>query len=342
MSETHFHVIPKEGNLVRPNSLAEVMDMTRAGGVIWLDYYQPAKEDLMPLIDLFGLHPLAIEDCLDESQIPKIEDFPSNTFIIFNALQYSDSRLAVAEIDLFLGGNFLITVSGHHTDLITPMKNIERSVEMHIDSARQGPAFLMHIVLDAIVDRKVLAVETLEDELDSAEERMMANLAGFDAQVLLYLRRNLLGVRKSLFHEREILMKICRKDCPFISEQAIFHYRDIYDHLAKFFELTETYRDTVTSLTEMYLSLLNNEMSRAANETNSIVRRLTVITTIFMPLTLLAGIGGMSEWSMMTGPENWRIAYPLFLLVMAALGVCNYFVLKWLEKRRRRTLTGAD
>lgn len=85
------------------------------------------------------------------------------------------------------------------------------------------------------------------------------------------------------------------------------------------------------------------EMTRAANETNSIVRRLTVITTIFMPLTLLAGIGGMSEWSMMTGPDNWRIAYPLFLLAMVVIGVSNYFILKRLEKRRRRrTLTGVD
>ncbi len=125
-----------------------------------------------------------------------------------------------------------------------------------------------------------------------------------------------MSLRKSLFHEREILIKICRKDCPFIAEKAIFHYRDIYDHLAKFFELTESYRDIVTSLMEMYLSMLNNQMTKAANETNVTVRRLTFITTIFMPLTLLAGIGGMSEWSMMTGPENWRIAYPAFLLAM--------------------------
>jgi magnesium transporter len=86
---------------------------------------------------------------------------------------------------------------------------------------------------------------------------------------------------------------------------------------------------------EMYLSLLNNEMTRAAQETNVTVRRLTLITTIFMPLTLLAGIGGMSEWSMMTGPENWRIAYPVLLLAMVLLGLANYFSLKRLEKRRR-------
>jgi magnesium transporter len=86
---------------------------------------------------------------------------------------------------------------------------------------------------------------------------------------------------------------------------------------------------------EMYLSMLNNQMSKAANETNATVRRLTIITTIFLPLTLLAGIGGMSEWSMMTAPGNWRIAYPAFLLAMVVIGVGNYYLLKWLEKRSR-------
>jgi magnesium transporter len=84
---------------------------------------------------------------------------------------------------------------------------------------------------------------------------------------------------------------------------------------------------------EMYLSILNNNMAKAANETNSTVRRLTFITTVFMPLTLLASIGGMSEWSMMTGPENWWLSYPFFLLAMAIMGIANYFLLKWLERK---------
>jgi magnesium transporter len=150
---------------------------------------------------------------------------------------------------------------------------------------------------------------------------------------LLYLRRNLFALRKSLFHEREILVKICRKDCPFIPEKALYFYRDIYDHLSISFELTETSRDIVNSLMEMYLSMLNNEMARIANKTNITVRRLTFITTIFMPLTLLAGIFGMSEWSMMTRPENWRIAYPVFMLAMVIIGISNYYLLKWLEKK---------
>jgi magnesium transporter len=195
---------------------------------------------------------------------------------------------------------------------------------------------LLHVILDHVVDQKFLAIEALEDELDGVEEAMLADVSSFRPAELIRLRRDLLNVRKSLFHEREILVKICRKDCPYITDKAIFHYRDIYDHLATFFELTESYRDIVTSLMETYLSLLNNQMTIAANETNATVRRLTFITTIFMPLTLLAGIGGMSEWSMMTGPENWRIAYPAFLLAMVVIGFVNYYFLMWSERRRLR------
>jgi magnesium transporter len=193
---------------------------------------------------------------------------------------------------------------------------------------------LLHFILDQIVDRKFTAIEALEDELNKAEEAILADLPKFNPADLLHLRQDLLSVRKCLFHEREILVKICRQDCPFISKKAIFFYRDIYDHLSKFFELTESSRDLVTSLMEMYLSMLNNQMAKVANDTNATVRRLTFITTIFMPLSLLAGIGGMSEWSMMTGPENWKVSYPMFLLAMAVLGIANYILLRWWEKKR--------
>ena len=148
-------------------------------------------------------------------------------------------------------------------------------------------------------------------------------------------------LRKSLYHEREILVKINRLDCPFIPEKVLFAYRDIYDHLAKFFELTETYREIETSLMELYTSLLNNEMTKMSNKTNASVRRLTMITTVFMPLTLIASIGGMSEWTMMTGgPPNWKISYILFFIGLAVIAVLNYFVIRRIEKRNRKSQAG--
>jgi magnesium transporter len=336
MSEAWFYHINQAGKLVRVATVDAALAAAKDGGFLWLNYCQPTKEELSTLIDPLGLHPLSIEDCFDENQIPKIEDFLRNTFIIFNTFDYTKRKLSISEIDLFIGDNFLVTISQLNSENRRILNGIEHIVEKDIESARLGPAFLMHVILDYVVDQKFVAIEALEDELETVEEAMLADASNFNPAELVRLRRDLLSLRKSLFHEREILVKICRKDCSFISEKAIFHYRDIYDHLAKFFELTESYREILTSLMEMYLSMLNNQMSRAANETNVTVRRLTFITTIFMPLTLLAGIGGMSEWSMMTGPANWRIAYPAFLLAIVVIGFANYYLFIWLEKRRRQ------
>jgi magnesium transporter len=336
VSEALFYHISAAGKLSHLATVDAALAATKDGGSVWLHYWQATKEELSSLIEPLGLHPLSIEDCFDENELPKLEDFPRSTFILFNCFDYSDRKLSIGEIDLFIGANFLVTVSRHRADGRRHLDGIEHIVKTNIESARHGPSFLMHVILDYVVDEKFAAIEALEDELDTVEGALLADVSSFNPAELIRFRRYLLSLRKSLFHEREILVKICRRDCPFIVEEAIYHYRDISDHLVGFFELTESYRDIVTSLMEMYLSMLNNQMTKAANETNTTVRRLTIITTIFMPLTLLAGIGGMSEWSMMIRPENWRIGYPAFLLAMIVIGFGNYYLLKWLEKRSRR------
>jgi len=335
MSESKFYHFSATGLFYGVASLNDALDALQEGGFIWLDYYQPAKSDLSVLTDTLGIHPLSIEDCLDDKQVPKIEHYNNNTFIIFNAFSFADKTLNIDEINLFIGKNFLITISGHNSDTRKPLDNIESIVSKDSLNAKAGPAFLLHIVLDYLVDRKFEAFDALEDDLEIAEDGVIDNPAGFNPKELMRLRKDLLNLRKSLFHEREILVKICRLDCPFITEKAIFHYRDIYDHLAKIFELSETYREIVTNLMELYTSLLNNLMTRASNETNASVRRLTLIATVFMPLTLLASIGGMSEWSMMTGPDNWKITYPLFILGMGVIAALNYLIIRHLEKRSR-------
>jgi magnesium transporter len=336
LSESGFYFIPENAELVRIDNLGDALAKPRKDGFLWLNFCQPTKEELSTLIEPLDLHPLSVEDCLDDNQIPKIEDYPKHTFILFNAFDYSNKVLSIDEVDIFIGKDFLVTVSRCAEDHPNPLKGIERLLELDTENTHQGPAFLAHVILDYIVDQKFLAIETLEEQLNDAEDTILADHANFNPGVLIHLRRELLSLRKSLFHEREILVKICRKDCLYIPEKALFYYRDIYDHLTRFFELTESSRDIVTSLMEMYLSILNNQMTKSSNDTNLTVRRLTFITTIFMPLTLLAGIGGMSEWSMMTGPENWRIAYPLFLLGMAILGFISYQFLKLLEKRNNK------
>ncbi len=332
--QSRFFHISRKGTYTRLKNVQEALAAVGQAGYVWMDFYQPDKDTFEPLVEPLHLHPLSIEDCLDENQIPKLDDYPGNNFMIFNAFSYSEKILTISELDVFIGTDFLITSRQNGDGAQQVFQDIEQYFTRGNESIRLGPAFLLHFILDQVVDGKFTVIEAMEDDLNVVEEAIIAEKARFNPADLLHLHQDLLAVRKSLFHEREILVKICRLDCPFITRKAIFFYRDIYDHLSKFFELTESSRDQVTTLMEMHLSMINNRMAQAANDTNSTVRRLTFITTIFMPLTLLAGIGGMSEWSMMTGPQNWRIAYPVFLGAMVVLGVANYFLLKWLDKKR--------
>jgi len=326
MSESKFYHFSQSGLFYGVESLAEA-------GFIWLNYYQPRKDDLNNLIDLVGIHPLSVEDCFDDKQVPKIEHFPNNTFILFNAFSYEDRTLYTDEVNFFIGKNFLITVSGHNSENRRPLKNVAELVEHDTQNAKTSPAMLLHKVLDFLVDQKYSSFDTMEDELEEAEDLLMEDVSAFQPMQLIHLRRDLVMLRKSLYHEREILVKINRLDCPFIPEKSVVPFRDIYDHLSKFFELTETYREIETSLMELYTSLLNNKMTQMSLETNSTVKRLTLITTVFMPLTLLASIGGMSEWTMMTGGEgNWKTSYGLLIVGMVIIGGLNLLVIKGLEK----------
>ncbi len=333
MSGSGFFHVGSGTGLRRLAGSDEALGAREQGGYVWMDLRDPTREELDAIAGPLGIHPLAVEDCLDEEQIPKIEDYPGHTFILFNRFRYLDRELVVEEVDFLFGKNFLVTVSGRNGGDGGAFEKAEAMVGAESGTVEKGPDFLLHVLLDQTVDGKLDAIEAMEDDIEAAEEELLRDTTEFRLEVLVRLRRSLLLLRKSLFHEREILVKVCRKDSPYITEPAIYHFRDIYDHLTKFFEFSEMNRDILTSLMEMHLSLTNNRMARVANRTNSSVRRLTLITTVFMPMTLLAGIGGMSEWSMMTGPLNWKLAYPLFFLGMAVIGGSSYYLLRWLERR---------
>lgn len=333
MSRSKFYHFTAQGAFYGIDSAEKAVDAMNEGGFVWFNYYKPEKKDLCYLSDTIGIHPLSVEDCFDEDQVPKIEHFQNNSFIIFNSFSYKENELFIDEINLFIGKNFLITVCGPNSDERDPLANIETIVETGNTNAKAGPEYLLHNILDWIVDEKYKAFDEMEDELEAAEESLLDNVETFKPIRLISMRKSLMRLRKTLYHEREILVKICRLDCPFISEKSIIHYRDIYDHLAKFFELTETYREIETSLMELYTSLLNNLMTKMSNDTNVSVKRLTMIATIFMPLTVLSGIGGMSEWSMMTGPDNWKVAYPLFILGMVVIALVTYIFIRRLDRR---------
>jgi magnesium transporter len=333
MPETKFYHFPPKGSFYAIGSLQDAIETTKEAGFVWFNFYKPSHEQLSSLVEPIGIHPLSVEDCFDEQQLPKIEYFRDNTFIIFNSFTYSLKKLFIDEVDIFIGDKFLITVSGYNSGARQPLDELPVALETAKFNSAGAPDLLMHKILDYLVDEKYKSFDVLEDELENAEEQMLEDVEKFNALILINLRKNLANLRKGLFHEREILVKIIRKDCPYVREKTIVHYRDVYDHLEKLFGLTETYREVETSLMELYSTLLNTLISKMSNETNISVKRLTLIATIFMPLTLIASIGGMSEWTMMTGPENWKLSYPLFAIGMIVLAVFAYYIIRRMEKR---------
>jgi magnesium transporter len=332
MSNNCFYHIPKSGKAECLDDLDHALIKAKDEGFVWLSYVKPTKEELSLLIDKLGIHQLSIEDCFDDQQIPKMDDYPNYTHILFNTFSYDDKILAIEEVNLFLGEKFIVSVSQHEADREHLLNDLREMVENAIERAKEGPSFVMHIIMDHIVDHKLEVIEAIEDELIAEEDTMLANLSDFKPAETQRIRRSLLALRKSLFHEREILIKICRKDCRFIPDTAIFHYSDIYDHLNKFVELVEINREILASLMQANLSILNNKMTKSANQTNRSVRRLTFVTTVFMPLTFFTGAFGMSEYSMMTGAENWHISYPAFFGVMVLIGIADYYILRWMGR----------
>jgi magnesium transporter len=320
----------------KAGTLAEALRLRQGHRFIWIDLTDPSKEDLDALREPLGLHPLAIEDCLDEDQVPKMEEFPAHTFILFNRYRTVNGAAAVEEVNFFLGDKYLVSVHSHGLGENGFSARLEATVTRDLEEARRGADLLLEVLLDDIVDEKFAAIEALQDQLDTTEEEILQGGSEFKPLKLMRLRRDLLLLRKSLVYEREILVKLCRRDSPYVGEKAIYEFRDIYDHLAKFFEVIEICRELIATIMEIHLAMINNQMAAVANRTNRVVRRLTMITTVFMPLTMLAGIGGMSEWTMMTGADNWRVAYPAFLAAMVVIGFANYYLLKWIDSKDKK------
>jgi len=329
---SRFFYINPVGELSVVSSIHDALNATQDGGYMWLDYCDPKNEDLEPLITELNIHPLSIEDSLNEEQLPKLDLFPNYSFLILNIFDISAEELLAKELDLAVGKNFVISITHRNSQNRPLMQGMERLVERERNKVRNGPSFLLHLIIDTVVDRKFLAVDRIETRLDKDEDEILKGSPDYDLSRLLDSRRDLMTIRKSVFYEREVLSKLIRQDSPFIAEKSLVFFRDVYDHLSRYYELSETARDQVTSLMEIHLSLISNRMAATSNRTNAIMRRLTLISSIFMPLTLISGIGGMSEYTMMVGQENWKIGYLLLMVLMIIVATINFLLLRRMER----------
>ena len=328
---SRFFYIDESGKLSTISSLKDGLKAVDSGGYLWLDYCDPDLETLQPLMTALNIHPLSVEDALNEEQLPKLDLFPDYSFMVFNIFESIDSEVITHELDLFIGSNFLVSSTKRDKSGQPLLAGIERAVERERERIKNGPSLLLHLITDMVVDRKFQAIDQIEIKLDQDEDDILANTRDFDLSRLMDSRSSLMVIRKSVFYEREVISKLIRKDSKFVSDQSIIFFRDVYDHLSRYYEISETARDQVTSLMEIHLSMISNRMAKTSNRTNAIMRRLTLITTIFMPLTLISGIGGMSEFTLWVGEENFKIGYLVLFVVMILIAALNFTLLKRME-----------
>jgi len=301
--------------------------------VVWVNVDGLGDPELVARFGaLFGLHRLALEDVVHTHQRPKVEHYADHLYIVLRLPDAGADGLESEQISLFLGRNFVLTFQERPGDAFAPVRERIRGGKGRLRSA--GPDYLAYALIDAGVDSNFPVIERLGEQLEDMELEIVERPGRHAVVTLHAIRRSLLNLRRGIWPMREMLSALSRDADPLVGDETRLYLRDCYDHAVQIIDLLETYREIAAGLLDVYLSSVSNRM-------NEIMKVLTIISTIFIPLTFAAGVWGMnfapdsSPWNM---PElRWRYGYPLALTVMA--GTAGGLVL-WF--RRRRWLGGNE
>lgn len=279
--------------------------------VTWIEVTGPTHEEIEHIADKFGLHALTIEDAIKGDQRPKIEEFPNYTFAIVKPLFLTlEGHLAPVDLNVFVMPDYLITISDAE---LPQLEEVKRRIKKCMPHLREnGTEFLFHAILDAVVDSYFFVLDRIEDDIEDVEDKVVIDPSPQVLEKINGLKRDLLIFRRNVWPLRDILSLILSGYYPFISEKSERYYRDISDHVARLIDLDETYRELVSSARDSYLSSVSYRM-------NEVVQRLTVVATIVLPLSLIAGIYGMNFEHM---PElRHPYGYFIVLGIMATIAI---------------------
>lgn len=294
--------------------------------VTWINVDGVHKVEIPEKIgECYGFHPLIIEDILNTDQRPKMEDFGDYIYVVLKMLNL-DSRtnsIISEQISLILGPNFVISFQeGREGDVFNPVRERLRAGKGKI--RKMGADYLAYSLIDSIVDNYFIILEKLGEKIESLEERLVTNPTGNVLREIHNLKREMLFLRKSVWPLREVISTMAKGESSLIHPSTGIYLRDIYDHTIHVVDTIETFRDMVSGMLDIYLSSISNRM-------NAVMKVLTIIATIFMPLTFLAGVYGMNFKNM---PElEWKFGYPMIVLVMLIVAVIMLYFFrkkKWI------------
>jgi len=335
--------ILEDGKLHATTNATEIRAALAEKKRIWIELERHSPEADAILSEVLKIHPLTIEDIWSSRSLPKIDDFDEYLYVLIHGIEgKKKSKLALIEIDILIGDNWLVT---HDRDGLIA-DDIGTELDHSPRLMQKGIAWLAHAVLDRAVDRYLPVISQLDAEIEELELDVLAK-AGTQkgkrvlARILAF-KRTLQELRRMSIHQREILLRLSRGDFGEIPADAIPFYRDVYDHFLRINDISESYRDLVSSLLDAYLSVQSNRM-------NEVMKTLTLMSTVMLPLTFIAGIYGMNfdpEYSPLNMPElRWFFGYPFALVLMAvvAFGILLWFRRKgWIGNGKRENRKPTD
>jgi len=298
---------------------------------LWVDIEQPTPEEARAILEnIFHFHPLSIEDCITESQSPKVEEynpkegdlFTRYLFMVIHAVDYSrkDGKFATSELNFFLGKNFLVTY--HEVPLRAVTLVEERAVKSTVHIAR-APDRVAHSLLDALVDNYKPALEELSIEIAELEQLALQHPGQATLNKILQIKKEVLHLRQIIGPQREVLARFAAGEFPLIRAHMVPYYRDVYDALFRIYELAQNYTDSLTGILQVYLNM-------SSNRTGEIVKALTLITIISTPATIIASWYGMNFQKDMH-EISWEHGYAFAFALTAFTTLVTY----WYLKRRK-------
>lgn len=297
----------------------DVADLRGGAGTLWLDVVGLHNPILLEKLgQAFALHPLLMEDVLNTEQRPKLEDYDDYLFVVLQRLRYDRraGHVAREQVSLVLGKGFVLSFQESQSELFEPVRQ-----RIHAAKGRlrgQGPDALLHALLDAVVDEYFGLLEQLGEEIERLETQILDRPSPISMRSLHRLKRELMAVRRSVWPLREVIGGLERLESPLLKPGLDLYLRDVYDHTVHVIDTVESYRDMLAGMLDVYLSALSNRM-------NEVMKVLTVISTLFIPLTFIAGLYGMNFKYMPELEWHWGYFAVLCLMAGVVLGMLVFF-----------------
>ena len=283
---------------------------------VWVDLSAPTDDELRLLTDPFNFHPLAVEDARSALQYPKVEPYGAYLYLVLHGIHPGKvpHTFPTHDVDFFLGRNFLVTVHDGDSRSIARVREL---CDQHSRMLAEGPVSLLHRIVDAMVDNYRPAIEQLEARVDKLEEQAFAGRDQLVRQVLK-LKHELATLRRVLIPQRDAIGRLARREFALITDEMAYRFRDVFDHVVRMTEEALLLQDRVTGILEVNLSTVSNRL-------NQVMKVLTVMSTIFLPLTVLTGMWGMNillpRFPGGDAAQFWWIAGAMTTIIVAMLAM---------------------